>query len=159
MSRDWKPGDVAVVNGSMAIRSADFQGWYTTKGRLSDPNVAYAYPRLVINTEDAEQCERLAEVYRKVGQTGGAALDGDQRTVPGLHMQAALREFANPTPPKPEEPTGLGAVVEDSEGQQYIRTAHIDCVRPWMVAHGSIDVEWSDIAAVRVLSLGVEADQ
>lgn len=67
-------------------------------------------------------------------------------------------------PPKPAEPTGLGAVVEDAEGQKWLR---VDWVNPWSLAkpqerrdgrmlHGS-HVTWDRIDAVKVLSEGVQS--
>ena len=71
----------------------------------------------------------------------------------------ALREFANPKPPKPEEPTGLGAVVEDAGGTLWVRSTwpendddHLG--KPW--AQGPVRSNWQIVDAVRVLSEGVQ---
>jgi hypothetical protein len=69
-------------------------------------------------------------------------------------LQAALREFAEPTPPRPEEPTGLGAVVETAGGR-FVRS-DVETSNPWRGPNG-VPHEWDDItdSAVRVLSEGV----
>lgn len=74
------------------------------------------------------------------------------------HVEQAMRDF---TPPKPEEPTGLGAVVEDDKGDRWVRVGgNLDGIpRPW-AEHGNIAdlrdwVRYADIAAVAVLSEGV----
>ena len=63
------------------------------------------------------------------------------------------------TPPKPAEPTGLGAVVEDANGSQYVRLATKDDA-PWhLQPEGPIGFNahpYHEIDAVRVLSEGVE---
>jgi hypothetical protein len=97
--------DVAMVNGVTAVRTGDNMGWFTESGRLSDPIVDRALPLVVIDPEDREQVDRLVRSYHN--QNLFSVVDD---------MQAALREFADPKPPKPAEPTGLGAVVEDADG-------------------------------------------
>ena len=67
-------------------------------------------------------------------------------------------------PPKPDEPTGLGAVVEDAEGVRWTLTMRPPATNepkasPWCRDHipasGVKFAEWSEINAVRVLSEGV----
>jgi hypothetical protein len=66
-------------------------------------------------------------------------------------MTDALREFADLKPPKPEEPTGLGAVVQDAGGRKWTNTHRI---RAWY--HSDLGpYVYADIDAVRVLSEGV----
>lgn len=110
---------------------------------------------VVIVPEDAEQVERLAVLlwphYDKVESA---------RHRKAEITAAALREFATPAPPKPEEPQGLGAVVEDADGRRFVRwcgVSHISEADDWK-AQGSLSsavVAWSQISAVRVLSAGV----
>jgi hypothetical protein len=66
-------------------------------------------PVVVIDPEDREQVERLCSGLLDIHWYGNADA-----------MQVALRKFANPTPPKPDEPTGLGAVVEDADGIRWV---------------------------------------
>jgi hypothetical protein len=102
-----------------------------------------ARPLVVIDPESEDDVRRLCEAYRSVDHSIG--------TMP---MQAALREFANPTPPKPPEPTGLGAVVEDAEGVRWVRYEPTGSTAPWV--GNCVSVEWDDVPAVRILSDGVQ---
>jgi hypothetical protein len=71
-------------------------------------------------------------------------------------LQAALREFVNP---KPEEPTGRYAVVEDSDGQEWCRI-DVSNGYAWQKL-GQAGTErhrydmYRNIDAVKVLSPGV----
>jgi hypothetical protein len=60
---------------------------------------------------------------------------------------------AQTKPPKPDEPTGLGAVVEDAGGDLWLRTEKADFPwrRPAKLQNGRV---WRTIDAVRVLSEG-----
>ena len=76
-------------------------------------------------------------------------------------MQRALRDFANS--PKLEEPTGLGAVVEDDKGVRWVR-AGVDhdgrLTDNWRATDSDLVgcwLKWDAIQAVRVLSEGVAA--
>lgn len=78
-------------------------------------------------------------------------------------LRGALRRIAHPKPPKPEEPTGLGAVVECVEGRTFARLNPHDDRFPWVdvkepaqnaynwTTHGGLD----GCTPVRVLSEGV----
>jgi hypothetical protein len=63
-------------------------------------------------------------------------------------MQAALREFANPRDPKPDEPQGLGAVVQREDGIRWVRGE-----RGWtnLDAQGRF-LNWSNWSEVNELS-------
>lgn len=98
----------------------------------------------VIDPEDREQVERLASVY--FGYHDGPSADD---------MQAALREFANPTPPKPPRPTGMGAVVIDTDGEGWVHFGN-DC---WIkqVPNANLHTEcYADIDVVETCTYGVE---
>lgn len=149
-AREWKPGDVAMIEEadgtkSRAVRSADGSRWVVESRSLPMRKVIGARPLVVIDPEDREQVERLMD-----GVTWLFTNADVEAT------QAALREFANPKPPKPVEPTGLGAVVEDADGKRWVLSADADCANPWNEASGYDTREWSDIDAVRVLSEGVQ---
>lgn len=151
--RQWKPGDVALVNGRVCLKSG-------TKWEHGDerafPYVAHdstlnIRPLVVIDPEDREQVERLtgALVY------GGAGKNDDNHW---REVQAALREFANPTPPKPDEPTGWLAAVEDGDGRRWYRDGAPNESHPWReLRDDGIHARyvWREIPAVRVLSEGV----
>lgn len=142
MSREWKPGDVAMI----PFARGDVRGMYTTDGWVcSDMHypAVHGYsdlrPLVVIDPEDSEAVERH---WRMAGQS-----------LPSF--RAALREYANPTPPRPDEPQGLGAVVEDADGVRWVRSERHDCA-PWdRVGEPVGGFLWPDVAAVRVLSEGV----
>ena len=107
-------------------------------------------PLVVIDPEDREQVERLARICHDLD---GVELDNPEpMTTRGLAMRQALRSLI--APPKPPEPTGLGAVVEDEDGEAWVRYARQHSTAPWV--NGTTSVEWEDIAAVRILSEGVD---
>lgn len=164
MSENFKPGDVIVRAGARGI--------VTTSGLQGEAGAAYvefgdgntlimgevgdARRLVVIDPEDREQVERLLANYHgwRWARERSEASIGD--------MQTSLREFANPTPPKPDEPTGLGAVVEDADGAKWVRAR--DESYPWRPANEALTLSTSgvyrpyvEIAAVRVLSEGVTA--
>ncbi|MEQ7847758.1 hypothetical protein [Nocardioides kribbensis] len=162
MKREWKPGDVAwlTIHGKSAylgMRSAEMGGSWVTATPVAgvhlhgSHDVSDARLLVVIDPEDREQIERLTYLVR--GHRVGLGVDED--TISG-----ALREFASPTPPKPEEPTGLGAVVEDADGKKWFRMSLENQTWPgevWQEQYDNADrwSQWQDIAVARVLSKGV----
>jgi hypothetical protein len=162
MKRDWKPGDVAIDAGgtpgiittdgdraSTEARWVEFANGNTA--RLSDQTIR---PLVVIDPEDREQVERLLNLYWVERNPDDEA---DVQNYPEYvnDLQAALREIADP---KPEEPTGLGAVVEDEDGDKWIRTCEPcdDCLnKPWQ--RGPVRRNWLIVPAVRILSEGVQS--
>jgi hypothetical protein len=120
-------------------------------------------PVAVIDPEDAEQVERLARAYfaefwsRPLADDGVTTKGGDHFPE-AIHidsLSAALREFARPTPPRPEEPTGLGAVVKDADGYLWTCAVNENRRRWWNPLQGGW-CDYADLAAVEVLSWGVE---
>jgi len=114
-------------------------------------------PLVVIDPEDREQVERLARICHDLD---GVELDNPEpMTTRGLAMRQALRSLI--APPKPPEPTGLGAVVEDEGGTRWTRVepaAKAITRNPWYPADDDErqPAEYADIAAVRILSEGVD---
>lgn len=173
MSKDWKPGDVALVeagcwaNRKVALRLAE--GWAHTNGVNVDGDgvVSVVRPLVVIDPEDREQVERLILALPDAADWGFASANNydhpdDLAVVEGIFepFQTALREFANPKPPKPEEPTGLGAVVEDSDGERWIRTSTPeddadDLNKPWY--RRGVRKNWLIVDAVRIVGEGVQS--
>lgn len=156
MSREWKPGDVATISTRPLIYLGDDR-WADSFGTQLRLTSGEPRPLVVIDPEDREAVERLVTAIERV--TGGTA---NHRA--GDDMQAALREYANPTPPRPDEPKGLGAVVEDEGGVLWFRMAVENQTWPgevWQEQYGDADrwSKWDSVAAVRVLSPGVEVDQ
>jgi len=159
VSREWKPGDVAertylgnvgislAVHGCLISQHGYGLHWHHANGGWDSVDGQSSYrPLVVIDPDDFKQVERLLTSLQGMSFASHAC---------GAFscLQAALREFANPTPPKPDEPTGLGAVVENSDGGKWVRTdAAVD--RPWWRYPG-ITSGWAQVDAVRVLSEGV----
>lgn len=104
----------------------------------------------VIDFENREQVERLLVQYCTEYGDGTTYEPNGRHQQATAAMQAALREFANPTP-KVEEPLGLGAVIETNDGRRFVRVAGRDSRFPWVdagkpadnaynwVSHGGLD--------------------
>lgn len=160
--REWKPGDVAVASYNDEVKvylrvESRYVTDFASRWQAQDGSHSFDFSKadwwrhlVVIDPEDAEQVERLvACVYEQPA-------DLKKRTKE--HWQQALREYANPKPPI-IEPTGLGAVVEDSRGRTWIRYLRPGTSAPWLWSEAPEHVErlsvWSAIDAVAVLSDGV----
>lgn len=135
MSSDWRRGDLAfvtqrpiggVASKGVAVRVASsvmtdepVWMWLTLNGRVRadggftrDRDVADVHRLVVLDYEDREQVERLFGLWDIEGRCNPVSSDTDD-------LQAALREFAKPEPPKPEEPTGLAGLVR-YDGSEWI---------------------------------------
>lgn len=158
----WKPGDVALVNGQVALvwddeiyPSTRLSFVYTDSDGDScsvwtdEPG---ARPLAVIDPESREQVERLVQSRLDRIWSGVTVRDS---TVD--EWQTALREFANPTPPKPPEPTGLGAVVEDTSGKEWLRISpSIGNPAPWApVGNVGSPSKWRNWRDLDVTTKGV----
>lgn len=113
----------------------------------------------VINPENRPQVERLAREFffaspsfaRMPGEVSQSVIDGLWND----SMAAALRRLI--TPPKFDEPTGLGAVVEDADGSKWT-LCRIDNAGGWVRFDGKgFWRMYADLDVVRVLSEGVTA--
>lgn len=145
MSREWKPGDVALDDIERRFMHLDNGQWVGITGtRYWGGELR---PLAVIDPEDREQVERLGRAY--VETWLGPREEASVETID--QMQAALRNLV--TPPKPDEPQGLGAVVEDADGSLMVRTQ--DDKNPW-TCYGGPRWSWDDVDAVRILSEGVQ---
>jgi hypothetical protein len=151
---EFKPGDVAMItayNQPEPYRAYyDGKTWRECDGNCFCVDVPMSVrPLVVIDPEDREQVERLMDPLRRMVFAPHACGAMDCLTT-------ALREFAKPTPPKPAEPLGLGAVVEDAEGLRWV---HYLGRVGWKWCGSGPDHdgvrEYADIDAVRVLSEGV----
>lgn len=153
MSREFKVGDVAVVRGDVCIRLHNGL-WEHGRGDRFAYNEPSARPLVVIDPEDTEAVERLADAWRAADS---AELGETPMSLAAYRLQAALREFADPKPPKPDEPTGLGAVVRDANNELWIRTCHPcdDCLnKPWQ--RGPVHRNWQIVDAIEVLTDGYD---
>lgn len=170
MNREWKPGDVALIeagchaNRKVAIRTGipSNMGWaysdthngQSTRNWTADTNstVTVVRPLALIDPENADDVAKLVRLFWAHGTD-----DCDDPHA----MQAALREYANPTP-QIEEPTGLGAVVEDARGVRWVRTEPKNgMTNPWQATLHKAEPDkvrslpWAEVGAVRKLSEGV----
>lgn len=158
---EWKPGDVAMLTNSgvdhLALRT--IYGWVVPAASgYRDTNQGFDAARrlVVLDPESDDDVQRLMSLYVTRAAEHGALIPAlvTQANKREAAMRAALRELANPTPPKPDEPTGLGAVVEDGDGGKWVRTPS----GAWHGPGKNFAAKWDylpDGAIVRVLSEGV----
>ena len=101
-------------------------------------------PLVVIDPEDREQVRRLLKLLVA------------NKWVPGAShgLRDALREFADPKVPKPDEPLGLGAVVRDRDGDVWVRRDEVHFVCPKNLNEA---LTWGEVEAVEVLAEGWSA--
>jgi len=101
-------------------------------------------------------CKALVSAMWHAGDTASAA-----NGVHPITVRKALRTLL--APPRPDEPQGLGAVVEDEQGARWIRVGAQtldEAPRAW-ARHGNVGalfawVTYADIAVTKVLSEGVQ---
>lgn len=144
VGRTFAPGDVALVRNEFgvwnrAILSVRPGGmvWEFGVADSRAPEYAQSRPLVVLDPESPDDVDRLADALTE-----------------HCGEQAALRSLL--LPPKPEEPQGLGAVVEDADGDLWIRTTtdpEEHCGKPWQC--GPVHKHWQIVTAVKVLSEGV----
>ncbi len=155
-TREWEPGDVAMVRLHAETEIRVFRerdGWRGVKGSVYDPHLS-ARPLVVIDPEDRDAVKLLDGLLEH--QFNDQSVPRYMGTVDLL--QHALRSLL--TPPRPPEPTGLGAVVEDEDGHVWVRT--LATSYPWHAnlypadRNATTIRKYTDVTAVRVLSDGVQ---
>lgn len=149
---DYKPGQIAMVTA--ANRREEFRAFFDGKTwrELSSHSFCVDGPPTVrplvvldlsMPLEYASALKGLAEI-------------GDDNEARGWAMDARrlARLIEAQTRPDIEEPKGLGAVVEDKDGDLWVRI--YDEPEPWR--WGASRESWSRLKddAVRILSPGVE---
>lgn len=160
-ARQWKPGDVALVECSDGEwrqatcerhgSCADLLVWRFPDRVYRHVSNGPARPLVIIDPEDHEQVRRINDAQNREYIRRGVPVAADEDVEV---LQAALRSLI--ADPKPDEPLGLGAVVVDANGTRWIRTG--DCSLDWVTEFNTETHPWSKIAAVRVLSEGVVTD-
>lgn len=153
----WAPGSVAVatVRGVPDVRVFKLAGgdWAHASVTFADDDLAGIFndisgddlvtdvrPLVVLDLDGWDVGQLIEALSAPICATIGSRFVADQ-------IEAQTR------PPKPPEPQGLGAVVEDSDGQLWVRAGDDGGPNPWCEG---IDWEpWDRIRAVRVLSEGV----
>lgn len=148
--REWKPGDVAMlrcddidceVYEHSGIFGKSGEWWLLDVGEYAlSKDVEPIRPLVVIDSEDREQVERLRfEIADLVSYS---------------QLREALDTFADPKPPRPDEPTGLGAVIEDDRGWLWTKARTHDHGLNWREQWGGRWENWVDLDVARVLSEG-----
>lgn len=111
-------------------------------------------PVTVTLTYTVEEARRVAHLIDKVDRSTQLSYDDHDRL---LCIASAIR--LQLPQPKPAEPTGLGAVVKDREGYEWVKIDRHPACNDWRkVNPGEPDfgrARYSDIDAVEVLSEGV----
>ena len=159
----WQPGDVGVnlAHGYRGIYVANCSThnrptcWHNESG-LADNGDDIRRPLVVIDPESVEDKARLCtpRLREQMEAVLRRSIDDAEWTGIGFAIRAALREFANPTP-RIEEPTGLGAVVEDTEGVRWVRIDDPPSTWAASMSNGDRCSDYAAITVVRVLSEGV----
>lgn len=125
-AREFKPGDVAMLATEGGERIGfrcgvpSNMGWEYARevgqATWSSDSTGYATPirpLVVIDPEDREQVERLYDILSADSMNYEGALVNSRAILPRTSLQAALREFVNPTPPPLAEPTDPKARITD----------------------------------------------
>lgn len=161
---NWKPGDRAMVlcaDGKWRPATCEPRGdvliWRFPGRAYRYVGNSKARPLVEIDPEDREQVERLVDLLRNSG-----GFRGVMGAAAAYAVRASLREFANPTPPKPDEPLGHLAIVEDTTGRRWIslrdpRDGLTPHDKPWMLTEMDTDEfrNYTDIAVTKVIYEGV----
>jgi hypothetical protein len=114
MSREFRPGDVALVRitseypPEIAVRGGGTWAgkWYVAGPRLGsqhgwhEDRIEIIRPLVVIDPEDREQVERLVSAVLTADAAHHEGRACYSTTCHADRMQAALREFAAPKPPR-----------------------------------------------------------
>lgn len=105
---------------------------------------------------DGQDAGALTALIRHLTRLAGLPWEGSRGEHESI-VREALRQFLIPPPPKPEEPLGVGALVEDRAGVQWLRVTS-GPTRAWAPL-GSVRIfdrwrDYADIAVVRVLEEG-----
>jgi hypothetical protein len=158
--RDAEPGRLYAVTSwrgkdlpAFRTRRGDDIRWCVydegdTRG-LTDGEVTDVRPLVVLDLADID--EDFAETWPEVAQQ---LLNSGS----GVGICIADQVKAQTRLPKPPEPTGLGAVVKDREGNRWIRTAEAETFGLHWVqvgAQGGALLSYRNIGVVEVLSEGV----
>ena len=152
----YEPGTVAVATvrgvpnvrlmsvgaGGEWLSGENAAGWHEHGRR----DVTDVRPLVVLDITDPRRV--IADLTAAIEATGNGTVSRNLRV---LRDQIE----AQTKPPKPAEPTGLGAVVEDAKGNRWVRAFSLRLA--WTDTLFEEDNrEYADIDAVRVLSEGVQ---
>jgi len=114
-------------------------------------------PLVVIDPEDREQIEKTLPRLREQIEAV-LRVSVDDRAWERILGRIEDDLSTSAAPPKPEEPAGLGAVVEASDGALWVRVPDEQFNKNWRKAEfPALHIHWDSLDAVRVLSEGVPA--
>lgn len=120
-------------------------------------------PPQVIDPDDQAQMERFARLHDEAWKRVRDRNPEKVGTATWEIVAEQFRLFKDPTyRRRPDEPQGLGAVVEDEDGRFWTRYDTRGDPQPWWCDCDGPDVpverrfSWDDIAALRVHWLGIE---
>lgn len=163
MTREWKPGQVAMVtdkDGRSGRGICNVKGgWdFTPEGADLSAYAAASWvtevrPLITVDPESRVDFERIADMYDPTGLDecwGGRDLFISD-------LQEAFRRLVREmdTPPKPDEPKAFASVVVDSDGDQWVRIDRNKNM-PWVCHNGTKGAEpWSAVDAVEVIREGL----
>lgn len=151
----WKPGDVASVrcdssewHTALRVKMTGGEGdvWVcSVSGAQPSRFVAEARPLAVIDLEDHDALDPVIDLIWG---------DRDPSDRPATwRVREGLKSLLF-TPPKPDEPQGLGAVVETANGDLYVRSKTITTVAHWKPAKGGERRKYEHLNVTRVLNDG-----
>jgi hypothetical protein len=131
----------ASTNGLVWASSVAVDGnWWFTEAEVTNVR-----PLVVLDLDD------FAWAAKVLRNPGLGAMDTRARIADQIEQQTK--------PPRIPEPVGLGAVIEDENGHQWVRMGSGPA--PWMLAGASPDnrdtYAWSSLSPARALSVGIEA--
>lgn len=152
----FKPGDVVHHpkhgRGIVQDFGSGIVEWVADSDYLDLANVDDDLRRLVVIDPEETIPEPAVEAFRKAWH------EADELGVEGsrvrVGIKALLDEILDPTVPKPDEPTGAGAVVADRDGDLWVR-ADLEDPQAWVRIGDTVWLEYSRINAVHVLSEGI----
>lgn len=162
-AHEWKSGDVALVTlydgtTSRAIMRHD-GSWRLAESCVNNGIATDPRPLVVIDPErilpdwPGSLLSSLLEACALIVAESVAPWEVHETTLLN-NLTAAFAAVCDE--PKPAEPTGLGAVVEDADGQRWVKVhAHLDSYRQSTGTQLGIYLPYYDINVVRVLSEGV----
>ena len=160
--QEWEPGTVAMVTDGrgeyLALRRTPgaTSYWVGNVRHATDGKVTSVRPLLVLDPDDPDQMRELVDNFFVA--LSGRTYRNHARDIDDMRA-AVVTMLPFPTPVKPAEPTGLGAVVEDAEGKTWVRGLGRDGTGvTWIRADSPLPkgrCPWSQVNAVKVLSEGV----
>lgn len=174
-ARNWKRGEVARLTlrrgrqtTALCIREGIVEDgadvsvlayWADAEGSKLWSSVVEARALVVTDPENINQIEdalpRLRDQIEAVARV--SVDDRAWARILGRIQDDLIDSVATP---KLEEPTGLGAVVEDADGVQWVRwtPGHPPMTSPWRKSNSigaAAHKKWGALGAVRVLAEGV----